>query len=142
MKKEAAALTDDMAHTELSAVLTAVTGEQPRVMTVRQGQALPSGPFETEHRSLQSGLRAWVQAETAHPVGYLEQLYTFADRDRHKLGERTISISYLGLVREGDAASGQASWRGRYDYLPSEAPRQGVPEMYGHLRNGLPFWVS
>lgn len=141
MKKEAAALTDDIAHTELIAVLTAVTGEQPRVMTVRQGQALPSGPFETEHRSLQSGLRAWVQAETAHPVGYLEQLYTFADRDRHKLGERTISISYLGLVREGDAASGQASWRGWYDYLPWEDHRQGVPEIVGHLSNGLRVWA-
>jgi hypothetical protein len=56
---------------------------------------------------LQSGLRAWVQSETAHPVGYLEQLYTFADRDRHAQGERIISISYLGLVRESDAAAGR-----------------------------------
>ncbi|TCQ78667.1 hypothetical protein EDF68_10668 [Ochrobactrum sp. BH3] len=140
MEKEAVALTDDIAHTELIAVLTAVTGEQPRVMTVRQGQALPSGPFETEHRSLQAGLRAWVQTETAHPVGYLEQLYTFADRDRHRQGERTISISYLGLVREDDAAGQQASWRGWYDYLPWEDHRQGVPDVVGHLSNGLRVW--
>lgn len=134
-------MTDDIAHTELIAVLSAVTVEQPRVMTVRQGHALPSGPFEMEHRSLQAGLRAWIQAETAHPVGYLEQLYTFADRDRHKQGERTISISYLGLVREDDVASDQASWRGWYEYLPWEDHRQGVPEVVLHLSNSLGRWA-
>ncbi len=136
-------MTNDIAHTELIAVLVAVTGDEPRVMTVRQGQvqALPSGPFESEHRSLQSGLRAWVQSETAHPVGYLEQLYTFADRDRHPEGERIISISYLGLVRESDAAVGQAGWRGWYDYLPWEDQRQGVPAIMEHLSNALLVWA-
>ena len=43
---------------------------------------MPSGPFEQGHRSLQSGLRAWVERQTRHPLGYVEQLYTFADRDR------------------------------------------------------------
>ncbi len=139
-------MTDDIAHTELIAVLTAVTSEQPRVMTVRQGQALPSGPFESEHRSLQSGLRAWVQSETAHPVGYLEQLYTFADRDRHAQGERIISISYLGLVRESDAAAGQAGVERalqivRHDYLPWEDHRQGEPAIMEHLNNALLVWA-
>lgn len=138
-------MTDDIAHTELIAVLVAVTGEQPRVMTVghkaSQLRALPSGPFETEHRSLQSGLRAWVQAETAHPVGYLEQLYTFADRGRHPQGERIISISYLGLVRESDALKGQAGWRGWYDYLPWEDHRQGTPLIMEHLNNALLVWA-
>lgn len=134
-------MTDDFAHTELIAALCAVTGEQPRIMTVRQGIALPSGPFESEHRSLQSGLRAWVQAETAHPVGYLEQLYTFADRDRHRQGERIISISYLGLVREVDVASHQASWRGWYDYLPWEDHRQGVPDGVHQLSDRLVAWA-
>ncbi|MFC0244275.1 hypothetical protein ACFOLL_15005 [Falsochrobactrum ovis] len=134
-------MTNDIAHTELIAVLIAVTGEQPRVMTVRQGHALPSGPFEMEHRSLQAGLRAWIQSETAHPVGYLEQLYTFADRDRHPEGERIISISYLGLVRENDAAVDQAGWRGWYDYLPWEDHRQGIPEITDHLSNALRDWA-
>ncbi|PWL17539.1 hypothetical protein DKP76_12295 [Falsochrobactrum shanghaiense] len=134
-------MTDDIAHTELIAVLVAITREQPRVMTVRQGYALPSGPFETEHRSLQMGLRAWVQAETAHPVGYLEQLYTFADRDRHAQGERIISISYLGLVRENQATVEQAGWCGWYDYLPWEDHRGGVPEILGPLSDGLHGWA-
>ena len=44
------------------------------------------------------GVRTWVEHQTHHPLGYLEQLYTFADRDRvHGGGEqRMMSISYLG----------------------------------------------
>ena len=52
------------------------------VMTIDDGEALPSGPFEVAHRSLQSGLRAWVEQQTRHALGYVEQLYTFADRER------------------------------------------------------------
>ena len=51
-------------------------------MTIANDGALPSGPFEFAHRSLQTGLRAWVEAQTGHPLGYVEQLYTFADRGR------------------------------------------------------------
>ena len=39
----------------LIAVLVAVREERPRVLTIG-GRALPSGPFELMHRSLQSGL--------------------------------------------------------------------------------------
>src|SRR5271163_1327821 len=88
------------AAADLIAVLVAVTEGEPLVMTVREGQALPSGPLEPGHRSLQSGLRAWVEQQTRHPLGYVEQLYTFADRDRAAQGSRHISISYLALTRE------------------------------------------
>ncbi len=67
---------------DLIAVLVAVTECEPGVMTVGDGNALPSGPLEPDHRSLQSGLRAWVEQQTRHPLGYVDQLYTFADRDR------------------------------------------------------------
>jgi len=49
---------------------------RPLTMTIDDGRALPSGPFEVGHRSLQSGLRAWVERQTRHPLGYVEQLYT------------------------------------------------------------------
>src|SRR4051812_2394725 len=107
-------MTSNSIHAELIAVLTAVTDGEPRVMAVDGGSGLPSGPFETNHRSPQQGLRAWVQELTGHPPGYLEQLYTFADRDRSDGGTpRTISISYLGLMREQSRAEqGRAGWRG------------------------------
>src|SRR5580698_2898980 len=79
---------------ELIAVLVAVADSRPLTMTIDDGQALPSGPFEVGHRSLQSGLRAWVEQQTGHPLGYVEQLYTFADSDRRAAsdGARAISI--------------------------------------------------
>ncbi|MEZ2218953.1 hypothetical protein [Rhizobium sp. RCC_161_2] len=138
-------MTIGLAHAELIAVLTAVTGNEPRVMTVRSGDALPSGPFELGHRTLQSGLREWVQEQTAHPVGYLEQLYTFADRDRNTeiLGGRTISISYLGLVREQAApGAGQPSWHGWYEYLPWEDHRSGRPSVMSQIVERLDGWID
>ena len=88
-------------HAELVAVLAAVTQGTPRVLTTADGQLLPAGPFEVGHRSLQAGLRAWVEEQTHHPLGYMEQLYTFADGDRTDAsGARVISVSYLGLTRE------------------------------------------
>lgn len=134
-----------LAHAELIAVLTAVTGDAPRVMTVRNGEALPSGPLEVEHRSLQSGLREWVGEQTGHPVGYLEQLYTFADRDRSPTDNdrRTISISYLGLVREQAApGAGTPGWHGWYDYFPWEDHRLGRPEGLVGIIESLDAWAS
>jgi hypothetical protein len=64
---------------ELIAVIVAVTSGQPRVLTIDKGRALPSGPFESSERSLQASLRTWVERQTHHPLGYMEQLYTFAD---------------------------------------------------------------
>jgi hypothetical protein len=115
---------------DLIAVLVAITNGEPRVLTIQNANALPSGPFEFEHRSLQSGLRMWVEEQTRHPLGYLEQLYTFADRDRAgaKPAQRVISISYLGLTREGPAErAGQAGWCSWYDYFPWEDHRTGIP---------------
>jgi len=116
---------------DLVAVLVAVTAGEPRVLTLQDARALPSGPFELTHRSLQSGLRAWVERQTHHPVGYVEQLYTFADRDRGLApDQRVISISYLGLTREQPRGPGEAiGWQDWYNYLPWEDRRVGVPPM-------------
>src|SRR5271155_3499015 len=86
---------------ELIAVLVAVADGLPLAMTIEAGGALPSGPFAVGHRSLQLGLRAWVERQTRLPLGYVEQLYTFADQDRAgAAAQHAISISYLGLTRE------------------------------------------
>src|SRR3954454_22788866 len=131
---------------DLIAVLAAVTEGEPRVMTVHDGHALPSGPFEPGHRSLQSGLRAWVEQQTRHPLGYVEQLYTFADRDRtgEHGAQHVISISYLGLTRES-AAPGpiETGWRSWYEYFPWEDHRDGAPAMIGKkLVPALQAWAK
>lgn len=135
----------EQAQAELIAVLVAVTGQQPRVMTLRAGEALPSGPLEARHRSLQAGLRAWIEAQTGHPVGYLEQLYTFADRDRApgEGGPRRISIGYLGLVREQAAlGAGRPEWHGWYEYFPWEDHREGPPAVLDEIAAGLGRWAG
>lgn len=144
---------------ELTAVVVAATAEEPRVLTIQDGQnpeALPTGPFESGHRTLQIGLRSWVELRTHHPLGYVEQLYTFADRDRTQdgTGERLVSISYLGLTREEQAighsrpplprlrgdgreeageTSAHAAWQSWYRFLPWEDWRSGPPALLSRV---------
>jgi len=113
---------------ELIAVVTAVTGGQPRVLTIGNGAGLPSGSFESGHRSLQSGLRGWVERQTHQPLGYVEQLYTFADSDRADSGGRVISVSYLALARETRVSGQGAGWQSWYRYFPWEDHRAGIPD--------------
>jgi len=130
---------------DLIAVLVAVTDGEPRVLTIQDERALPSGPFQLAHRSLQSGLRAWVERQTRLPLGYVEQLYTFADSDRAgATAQHVISVSYLGLTREQPAAGEYvASWRDWYEYFPWEDHRLGAPSLIEKsLKRGLAAWAS
>ena len=110
---------------ELIAVIVAVTDGGPRVLTLGDGRWLPSGPFGFRHRSLQSAMRAWVEEQTHQPLGYVEQLYTFADGDRtDRATRRVVSISYLGLTREARrSADPGAAWHSWYQYFPWEDRR-------------------
>ncbi|HAA91626.1 MAG: hypothetical protein CMM48_02850 [Rhodospirillaceae bacterium] len=131
----------------LNAVIMAVTEDAPRVLTVHREvlaeqapvedspTALPFGPFEPDrHRTLELGLREWVEEQTGLALGYVEQLYTFGDRNRDPReragGSRVVSIGYLALVRE-DAPHGaeDAEWVNCYDFLPWEDWRDGRPAL-------------
>jgi hypothetical protein len=129
---------------ELTAVIVAVTDGEPRVLTIERGEALPSGPFEPGHRSLQAGLRAWVETQTRHPLGYVEQLYTFADLDRKKeSGGRAVSVSYLGLTREAPAGGWDAFWTPWYRFFPWEDLRSAGPSPHlDVLRQTLTEWAD
>ena len=122
---------------DLIAVIVAVADDQPRVLTL-SGASLPAGPFTAGHRSLQSGVRSWVEQQTHHPLGYVEQLYTFADRDRtsQEAGPQVISISYLGLTLEREA-SGPAVWHDWYAYFPWEDRRQPSGERLAAAIQGV-----
>ncbi|WP_316165109.1 MULTISPECIES: NrtR DNA-binding winged helix domain-containing protein [unclassified Bradyrhizobium] len=126
----------DAITADLVAVLVAVTDGHPKIMTIEHAAALPSGPFQFAHRSLQMGLRAWVEAQTGHPLGYVEQLYTFADRGRggDPDAPHRISISYLGLTREEEGREGaDAQWSSWYDYFPWEDHRDGPPTILAKI---------
>lgn len=127
MKSSAAAAL----NIELNAVIVAVENGEPYLLTA-SGLALPSGPFETEHRTLEQGLRAWAKLKGEQTLGYVEQLYTFADRDRTAAGTRSVSIGYLALVHDGAQSLGVA-WSPWYKHFPWEDHRDGQPEMIAKI---------
>jgi hypothetical protein len=133
----------------LSAVIVTGTIDEPRVLTVRIGrdpiEALPSGPLEVEHRTLEVGLRAWVERQTAQKLGYVEQLYTFGDRDRVEDARagRALTVAYLALVREArPGGAGEALWQSWYRYFPWEDWRAGRPATLPPLEARLGSWAK
>jgi hypothetical protein len=151
-------LKHDSLNIELNAVIVAVTGhpagggkatfelhgQDPKVLLDAQ-LALPSGPFETEHRTLEQGLRSWVKAQSGQPLGYIEQLYTFADRDRTDHKVRTISIGYLALIAatEVSAADDSVQWSPWYRHFPWEDHRHQPPSLIvKHIMPALNAWKN
>jgi hypothetical protein len=144
----------------LNAAIVAVTEDEPRLLTIEGSErvpasggaglpALPFGPLDPAgHRTLELGLRAWVREQTGLELGYVEQLYTFADRHRdpgeRAGGPRVVSIAYLALVREGRVAGAtRARWRGFYEFLPWEDGRRGRPALVERgIAPALARWVS
>ncbi|MGO4706146.1 hypothetical protein AB4072_10300 [Microvirga sp. 2MCAF38] len=135
---------------ELSAVIMAATPDEPRVLTIRaespQLDGLPSGPLQSQHRTLETGLRAWVAQQTELKLGYVEQLYTFGDRARAEAGMRdaghSLSIAYLALLREARPTGlAHAAWRNWYNYLPWEDWREGRPKALDVIEPALKAWA-
>ena len=130
---------------ELSAVIVADSECGPQVM-ILPGRALPSGPFGTQHRTLEQGLRAWVEAQSGLKLGYVEQLYTFADKDRTEGIRRVMSIGYLALVHAPAAImeeTGQLKTAPWYDFFPWEDRRKGVPQpITTTIMRGLARWKN
>lgn len=128
----------------LNAAIIAVSGKSPRILVVSGNgrgklDGLPFGPFDpARHRTMETSLRTTVEKQTALHMGYIEQLYTFGDRGRHKRpddsGPHVVSVGYLALTRMDEESSKRladagAEWRDWYAYLPWEDWRQGRPAM-------------
>lgn len=134
----------------LNAVIVAVTENRPRVLTLKRAAgppALPFGPLDPEaNRTLELGLRGWVRRQTGLELGYVEQLYTFADRYRDprlRGGPRIVSVAYVALVREGLlAGAGEARWRDVYELLPWEDWRDGRPRVMPTVVAALQRWTE
>ena len=125
----------------LNAAIVAVKADEPMALVVRDEadgsvlDGLPFGPFSPlEHRTLESGLRAWVAEQTGLDLGYVEQLYTFADRGRHAQpsdeSPHIVSIGYLALGNAADVPElKRSAWRSWYHFFPWEDWRRGRPEI-------------
>ncbi len=153
----------------LTSVIVAVTDEVPRVLVVRHvthalatpaqqaltddpldsPDALPFGPFDpAHHRTLELGLRSWVEEQTGLPLRYVEQLYTFGDRYRDfrelEGGPRVVSVGYIALVRQAPlSGTGAARWRDWFGYLPWEDWRDGRPAVITRVvEPNLKDWIA
>jgi hypothetical protein len=132
----------------LSAVIVTATVDEPRVLIVRIGrepiEALPSGPLEIEHRTLEVGLRAWVERQTSQRLGYVEQLYTFGDRDRVETGGRlpgralTVGAGARGTARQRcGGCVAELVW-----LFPWEDWRNGKPAVLAPVEERLSLWAG
>ena len=147
----------------LNAVIIAVTDDQPRVLTVdpqsaslgdvavnleTTSRALPFGPFDREHdRTLELCMRETVSKYSGIELGYLEQLYTFADKGRDPRertgGSRVLSVAYLALLEERSVRGAEdATWENCYEFFPWEDWRDGRPELLDELRAELLAWSA
>jgi hypothetical protein len=125
----------------LSAAIVSVSDEHPRVLVMHRGDdvdALPFGTFDPlSHRTLESGLRDWVEEQTRLQLGYVEQLYTFGDRGRHLTqpgeGPRVLSVGYLALTRPQEDGGPEILWHNWYSYFPWEDWREKKPPIIDSL---------
>lgn len=147
-----------MVTIDLSVVIVAVEGDAPLVQVIRHPagrdghgpDSLPAGPFEpARHRTLELGLRAFAAEQARVPLGYVEQLYTFGDKDRHSVetdeAARVVSIGYLALTRLGEETADvppDSAWAPWYHYFPWEDHRSGPNALDAPIADHLARWVS
>ncbi len=141
----------------LNAAIVSVRNDKPQVLVVKHRNpspypddaeyGLPFGPFSpTEHRTIEAGLRSWVEEQTHLQLGYVEQLYTFGDRGRQiepQKTKRVVSIGYLALTGEADKSSApDSTWRDWYGYFPWEDMRDDIPPIIDRtIRPALDRWA-
>jgi len=155
----------------LNAVLVTVDQGEPKILCTRLPasfhdqdhhkpatllSALPYGPFDPiRHRTFEIGLRDWVAQQTKVNLGYVEQLYTFGDRDRERLARplpqttsdanapsstkepianHILSVGYLALAPEPARVDvAEAQWVSWYRFFPWEDWRNGEPAILSHI---------
>jgi len=133
----------------LTAVIMAVKDYEARVLTLKdQGDlSLPNGGFDPErHRTLELGLRSWVDEQTGVHLGYVEQLYTFGNRHRDPRPEvrdhRIVTVSYLALVGPDQLPrTPEGLWTPIYDFLPWEDQRKEFSGTMEKLTPDLEDWA-
>lgn len=133
---------------DLTAVILAVTDDQPRVLTVEGSDrpGLPWGPLDTAaDPTLEKALRRVVKEQTGLDLGYVEQLYTLGDAGRGPdPAARAVSVAYLALIRERPVrVSPHAAWRDLYALFPWEDFRSGRPQVLDDvIIPALEAWVA
>lgn len=136
---------------DLSAAIVRLTDNQPKCLVIASDtdnpDRLPFGPFyPPSHRTMEIGLRQWVNEQVGVSLGHVEQLYTFGDRGRHDgslTTDHVVSVGYLALTQTSDIASAGAKWVSLYNFFPWEDWRDGRPRMLDDvIMPTLDDWVE
>ncbi|MEM0930643.1 MAG: NAD regulator [Pseudomonadota bacterium] len=139
----------------LNVVLAAVKDGEPVVLCVKRpgGWGLPFGRFDPEdHRTFELALRDFVERQTALPLEYVEQLYTFGDKGREAPraslvsgdeADRIVSVGYLALSSEALTPSLEsAAWRRWSTFFPWEDHREGKVRSRADIAAELRGWAK
>ncbi|MBN2617788.1 MAG: hypothetical protein JXR64_05685 [Spirochaetales bacterium] len=117
---------------DLTAVIYRIKDSEPQIMTIPSPLSLPSGAFDPEnHRTMELGLRSWVQEQTGQKLDYVEQIYTYGNWHRNKSnrqGSRNVTVGYYALmpyVKTDMSLPGR--WMNLYNFFPWEDFRSGIP---------------
>ncbi len=89
--------------------LPSSSAEQLRVLTIDEGRALPSGPFESNEQSLQG------QSALTDPSSFAFIWSNFTPSPTRAVGgsgRRIVSVSYLGLTQESTVSKRSVGWVG------------------------------
>lgn len=145
---------DPLIEIGLASAIVTVEHGQPQILvseSTHDEAGLPYGNFDPlKHRTLEIALRDFVANQTGLALGYVEQLYTFADRGRHARPDddapHVVSIGYLALTR-ADARQPQslhqAQLKSWYMYFPWEDWRGGRPAILDRdLIPQLKIWAN
>jgi hypothetical protein len=131
----------------LEAVVVAVTDDRPRILTLSDQAGvpvLPSGALIDEaDRTLELGMRRLIAERTGMSVGYVEQLYTFGDRNRARPRSsdepRSVGVAYLVLTRE---VTTPGSWIDWYHLLPWEDHRSQGRSAFSMVVDAIRRWAA
>ncbi len=136
-------------HMDLAAVVVCNQHNQPHILLDNRAHhpALPTGPLDPEaHKTLERAIREHVFLEHGLELGYVEQLYTFADHGRVlncPRHSRCVSTAYLALTRMRQSTPKGAEWLPWYQFLPWEDWRHGRPAILSEqLQPALEAWAE
>jgi hypothetical protein len=139
----------DAVAVALSGAVLAVQASEPVVAVVpaeRAGdETLPCGTFlPGKHRTLEGGVRSWVQAQTGVELDFLEQLCTLGPPSRAAIDiPHLVSVSYLALVGPQQCNDRtRATWRSWYSFFPWEDWRNGRPACLNEIDQRLESWAA
>lgn len=125
---------------ELSAALVSVRAGEPWLFLDQLDPGkLPGGPLDEADPTLELGVRRQLEGSGIRGVGYIEQLYTFGDRQRGAAPEaRVLSVAYLGLMR-GLPRDRKVSF---YELFPWEDRREPWSELTEAMLSELERWCA